>query len=75
MRDISTTSGLLYLKKIIKEGKIYDERGQELPYGMLPFSPLVIGSTKIVEGDFDDCLKMYITDLEEQHKYKAWAMC
>ena len=40
-------------------------------YLALPFAPSIIGSTKIIEGDFDDCLKMMVRDVEEEYKRKA----
>ena len=52
----------------LKDGKIYDERNNVMPYSNLPFAPSIIGSTKIVEGDFDDCLHMLIVDIEEENK-------
>lgn len=48
--------------------KVYDEHGKPAPYKELPFSPCVVGAVKIIEGDFDDCLKMLMTDLEEEYK-------
>lgn len=66
-RSLSTKNQNAFLK----DGKIYDERGGEMPYGILPFSPDIIGSTKIVEGDFDDCLKMLMTDIEEEYKQEG----
>ncbi len=39
-----------------------------LAYRDLPFSPNVVGSTKIVEGGFSDCLKVFSLDLEERRK-------
>lgn len=56
---------------VLRDGVVYDEAGRPAPYKDLPFSPCVIGSTKIVEGDFDDCLKMMMTDIEEECKEKA----
>lgn len=56
---------------VFKDGVLYDERGNQMPYGGLPFAPSIIGSTKIVEGDFDDCLKMLMTDIEEEYKQKG----
>lgn len=47
---------------------VCDEQGKKLPYINLPFSPAIVGSTKIVEGDFDDCLKILMVDLEEEYK-------
>ena len=55
-------------KYVMKDGIVYDENGKKAPYRELPFSPTVVGSTKIVEGDFDDCLAMLMTDLEEEWK-------
>ena len=50
------------------ERGLLDEKGRLMAYPELPFSPCIIGSTKIVEGDFDDCLRMYETDIEEEWK-------
>ena len=55
----------------LEDGHVTDELGNCEMYCRLPFAPTIIGSTKIVEGDFDDCLKMMITDLEEEAKRKA----
>lgn len=66
-RSLATKNQQSYLK----DGQIYDERGKKMPYAELPFSPTIIGSTKIVEGDFDDCLKMLMTDIEEEYKFSA----
>lgn len=55
----------------LKDRKIYDERGNVMPYAELPFSSTIIGSTKIVECDYDDCLHMLMTDIEEEYKFKA----
>ena len=57
-----------YQGSIMRDGIVYDQKGRKLPYGHLPFSPNVIGCMKIVEGDFDDCLEVFTTDLEEQRK-------
>lgn len=59
------------LKTIVKDGKVIDELGNCEMYGKLPFSPCIVGSTKIVEGDFDDCLKQMIIDAEEAYKFQA----
>lgn len=66
-RSLATKNQQAYLK----EGKVYDERGNVMPYANLPFSPTIIGSTKIIEGDFDDCLHMLMTDIEEEYKFSA----
>lgn len=58
-------------KAVLKDGNVYDERENIMPYAQLPFAPSIIGSTKIVEGDFDDCLKLLMVDIEEEQKFKA----
>lgn len=55
----------------LNNGVVTDEKGKKMPYADLPFSPNIIGSTKIIEGDFDDCLKIILTDLEERYKHQA----
>lgn len=55
-------------KYVMQQGNVYAENGKPAPYKELPFSPCVVGSTKIIEGDFDDCLKMMMTDIEEEYK-------
>lgn len=62
-------------KYILRDGVVYDEKGNRAPYKELPFSPTVVGSTKIVEGDFDDCLAMLMTDLEEEWKAEGRRNC
>lgn len=52
----------------LEDGVPYDRKGRILPYWDLPFSPNVIGSTKIIEGNFADCLQTYLTDLEDVRK-------
>jgi len=56
---------------VLRDRELYDERGQVMPYAELPFAPTVIGSTKIVEGDFNDCLSALMVDIEEECKAKA----
>lgn len=51
------------------DGVPYDRKGRILPNYNLPFAPNIIGSTKIIEGDFYDCLSVYLTDLEEERKH------
>lgn len=58
-------------KYVLRDGEVYDEAGKPAPYKDLPFSPCVIGSTKIVEGDFDDCLSLMRIDVEESWKEKG----
>ena len=52
----------------LKDGLPYDRKGRVLPYWDLPFSPNVVGATKIIEGGFADCLKLFQIDLEEERK-------
>jgi nucleoside 2-deoxyribosyltransferase len=42
-----------------------------LEFRDLPFSPNVVGSTKIVEGGFSECLKLFSVDLEERAKMEG----
>ena len=55
----------------LQDGKVTDEFGNHPFYGQLPFAPTIVGSTKIVEGSFEDCLQMMILDKEEESKFKA----
>jgi nucleoside 2-deoxyribosyltransferase len=41
---------------------------QKHPYAAMPFAPSVTASAMIIEGDFHDCLKMVMTDLDERRK-------
>ena len=52
----------------LKGGSAFDQKSRSLPYGDLPFSPNVVGSCKIVEGDFDDALRLLTLDLPEEQK-------
>lgn len=58
-----------YQGSTLRDGVVYDRKGRPLPYGDLPFSPNTIGSMKIVEGDFDDCLQLFALDVEERRKH------
>lgn len=53
------------------DGIPYDIKGRRLPYADLPFSPNLVGSTKIIEGDFSDCLTALENDREEERKFSA----
>ena len=55
----------------LRDGIPYDRKGRVLPYWNLPFSPNVIGSTKIIEGDYADCFRAMRTDIEEERKHAA----
>lgn len=58
-------------KYVMRDKNVYDEHGNQAPYRDLPFAPTVVGSTKIVEGDFDDCLRMLMDDIEEEWKRRG----
>ena len=60
-----------YQELRLVNGKSYDSRGRELPYANLPFSPNLVGSTKIIEGDFAACLTALENDREEERKFSA----
>lgn len=60
-----------YQGSTLKNGAVYDQKGRVLPYGDLPFSPNIVGSSKIIEGDFDDCLRVFSVDMEEKRKHAA----
>lgn len=49
-------------------GVVIDQDDRALAYSDLTFSPDIMGSTKIIEGDFKDALKSYLVDLEEERK-------
>lgn len=49
-------------------GEIIDQDKRVLPYSDLPFCPSIMASSKIIEGDFIDALKLYLLDLEEERK-------
>ncbi len=52
----------------LQGGAVHDLDGRVLPYQNLPFSPAVLGSCKIIEGDFDDCLRLLMCDIDEERK-------
>ncbi|MHC1771134.1 MAG: nucleoside 2-deoxyribosyltransferase [Flexilinea sp.] len=56
---------------VLRNGSIYDETGRIMPYPDLPFSPTAVSSMKIIEGDFDDCMKLIMLDIEEECKNQA----
>ena len=66
-RDKRTTVWKNQKGKMVNDVFI-DEAGRIHPYSDLPFCPSIVGSTKIIEGSFDDCLKMLMTDIEEEVK-------
>nr|WP_321304873.1 nucleoside 2-deoxyribosyltransferase [uncultured Sphaerochaeta sp.] len=52
----------------LHQGSIYAQGGEPHPYADLPYAPSLTASTKIVEGSFDDCLQLVMSDLEERRK-------
>jgi nucleoside 2-deoxyribosyltransferase len=57
-----------YQDAALENGVLRDRSGRVLSWPELPFSPDIIGSTKIAEGDFKDCIHLLMTDLEEERK-------
>lgn len=55
----------------LKNNIPYDRKGRILPYWNLPFSPNIIGSTKIIEGGYAECLALLQIDIEEERKYSV----
>jgi len=55
----------------LRDGKVYDLDGRILPFGDLPFSPNLVGACTLVEGDIDDCLRIFKADIDRKRKQKA----
>lgn len=55
----------------LRDGRVCDGEGRLLPYRDIPFCPSLIGSCKLIEGGFDDCLKLLMLDIDEERKAKA----
>ena len=47
---------------------VLDQRGKKMPYYDLPFCPNIMGSSKVIEGDFKDALNLYLLDLDEERR-------
>lgn len=60
-----------YQNAVLRDGVVHDREGRVLPYQDLPFGPMIIGSCKVLEGTYEDCLKLLTLDLEEERKAKA----
>jgi len=60
-----------YAPAILKSGALYDLEGRLFPYPSLPYSPCVTGSCKLVEGDFEACLRTLTQDINEERKFAA----
>ena len=52
----------------LQAGEVVDQQGWPHPYSDLPFCPSLVGSTKIVEGGFEDCLKALMQDIDEDRR-------
>ncbi len=59
-----------YKNAVLKDCIVYDEEGRILPYKDLPFCPSLIGSCKIIEGNFNEALKLLMIDVDETRKGK-----
>ena len=57
----------------LDHGKIKAQDNQEHRYADLPYAPSVIASTMLVEGDFHDCIKVVMMDLDERRKQQYHA--
>lgn len=55
----------------LKDGRVYDGENRILPYQDIPFCPSLVGACKLIEGGFDDCLKLLMVDIDEERKAKA----
>jgi nucleoside 2-deoxyribosyltransferase len=54
-----------------REGAVYDWEDRCLPYQDIPFCPSLIGAAKIIEGSFDDCLRLLMIDIDEERKSRG----
>lgn len=48
---------------------IYDEHGDIHHYSFLPFSPMIVATTKLVEGNYNDALNSYMADKYYGHTF------
>lgn len=49
--------------------QVFDRKGRLLPYADLPFSPNIVGSCKIAEGQFDRAVEMLMQDIMQDRLY------
>jgi len=63
--------GAKYFGGAYELDRILDKDGEILSDMDLPFSDCLVGASKIVEGDFTDCLRVFREDVEEESKQKA----
>lgn len=52
----------------LNNGIVCGSDNKPLPYAELPFAPAIVGACKVIEGDFDDCLNLFMTELNEECK-------
>lgn len=60
-----------YAAAVLKGGVLYDLEGRVFPYPDLPYSPCIVGSSKLIEGDLDACLCALKQDIDEERKFKT----
>ena len=63
--------GVKYMGGVYRDGEIYDRDGERFFDRELPFPDALVSACKIVEGDFTDCLRVFMEDIEEESKAKA----
>lgn len=56
----------------IEDGRAVDADGWDYPYATLPFSPAIMGSTVVVEGDYSSVLDRLIVDLDNAERLAGW---
>ncbi len=64
-------NGMKYAAARYEHDNQYDLDGRILANRDLPFGPCIMGSCKVVEGDFSDALQSLTLDIEEASKLKA----
>lgn len=52
----------------LNNGVVCGPNNSPLPYAELPFAPAIVGACKVIDGDFDDCLNLFMTELNEECK-------
>lgn len=54
------------------DGRAVDGQGWDYPYAPLPFAPSIMGSTVVLEGDYNTALDRLIVDLENDDRAAGW---
>ncbi len=52
----------------ITNGKVFAENNLLLPYYNMPAAPSIVGSSRLLEGSFEDALNLYISDIHEEER-------